>query len=66
MKTIELSHPSAMSARARAAEIASILAAVLIRTHSVENKAHSPKKRPVGLDFMPGQSVHTTPYQQEL
>ena len=66
MKNIELSHPSAMLARVRAAEITSILAAVLIRTHSVENKAHNPKQRPVGVDFMPGQSVHTTPYQQEV
>ena len=65
MKNIELSHSSAMSAEGRASEIASILAAALIRTHSVENKAHKQKQRPVGLDFMPGQSVHTTPYQQE-
>jgi hypothetical protein len=57
-----MNHPqlpcaAALSASARAAEITTILAAAIGR--SVLGQA------PVGLGFVPGSSVHTTPYQQE-
>jgi hypothetical protein len=61
MNNIALASPSEMSARARAGEIASILAAAIVRSVV----ANQPKLREVGLGFAPDQSVHTTPYQQE-
>jgi hypothetical protein len=61
MNNLELASPSAMSAGARAGEITCILAAAIIRTLATEE----PKHREVGLGFLPNQSVHTTPYQQE-
>lgn len=61
MKNIELTPPTTMSATARAAEITSILAAAIIRTHLVQTE----KQREFGLGFLPDQRVHTTPYQQE-
>lgn len=61
MKNIELTSPTAMSATARAAEITSILAAAIIRTHLAQTE----KQREFGLGFLPDQRVHTTPYQQE-
>ena len=62
MKNLELAPPSEMSASARAAEIAAILAAAIVRTLV----ADEPKqKEEVGLGFLPDQRVHTTPYQQE-
>ena len=61
MKSIELAHPSEMTASARAGEIIAILAATIVRT-LVPN---GPKQRAVGLGFLPDQRVHTTPYQEE-
>ncbi|OYZ72094.1 MAG: hypothetical protein B7Y06_12030 [Burkholderiales bacterium 24-55-52] len=61
MNNIELSLPSEMSASARAGEIAAILAYAIVRTLV----ADEPKKREVGLGFLPDQRVHTTPYPQE-
>ena len=61
MKNLELASPSEMSSSARAGEITSILAAVIVRTLV----ADEPKQREVGLGFLPDQRVHTTPYQQE-
>lgn len=61
MKNIELASPSEISPAARAGEITAILAAAIVRGHLTEGQ----KQREVGLGFMPGQSVHTTPYQQE-
>lgn len=61
MKNLELASPSKMSASARAGEITSILAAVIVRTLV----AAEPKQREVGLGFLPDQRVHTTPYQKE-
>lgn len=56
MKNIELASPTVMSATARAAEITSILAAI-VRTVV----AQAPKQREVDLGFLPDQRVHTTP-----
>ena len=61
MKNLELASPSEMTARARAGEITAILAAAIVRTLV----AGEPKQRAVGLGFLPGQRVHTTPYQEE-
>ena len=61
MKNLELASPSEMSACARAGEIASILAAAIVRTLA----AAEPIQREVGLGFLPDQRVHTTPYQEE-
>jgi 1-deoxy-D-xylulose 5-phosphate reductoisomerase len=61
MKNIELASPTVMSAIARAAEITSILAAAIVRTHL----AHAEKERAVDLGFVVRQRVHTTPYPQE-
>lgn len=63
MKNIELTSPTLMSPTGRAAEIASILAFAIIRTHIAENEAHSGIQREVDLGFLPDQRVHTTPYQ---
>ena len=61
MRNLELASPSEMSASARAGEITSILAAVIVRTLVADES----KQREVGLGFLPDQRVHTTPYQQE-
>ena len=61
MKNLELASPSEMSASARAGEITSILAAVIVRTLAGDDQ----KQREVGLGFLPDQRVHTTPYQKE-
>lgn len=61
MNNIELNPPSEMSASARAGEITAILAYAIVRTLV----ADEPKKREVGLGFLPDQRVHTTPYPQE-
>lgn len=61
MNNIELNPPSEMSASARAGEITTILAYAIVRTLV----ADEPKKREVGLGFLPDQRVHTTPYPQE-
>jgi hypothetical protein len=50
-----------MSARARACEITTILAAAIVRTLV----AAEPKQRAVGLGFLPDQRVHTTPINEE-
>lgn len=61
MKNLELAHPSEMSPGARAGEITAILAAAIVRTLV----AAEPKKRAVGLGFLPDQRVHTTPINEE-
>lgn len=61
MKNFELASPAAMPASARAAEITAILAAVIVRTQQDQ----AGQQRQVGLGFLPGQSVHTTPDPQE-
>ena len=61
MKNLELASPSEMSASARAGEITSILAAVIVRTLVGDDQ----KQREVELGFLPDQRVHTTPYQEE-
>ena len=61
MRNLELASPSEMSASARAGEITSILAAVIVRTLVADES----KQREVGLGFLPDQRVHTTPYQKE-
>jgi len=48
-----------MSPAARAADITSILAAAITRCYL----ANAEKERQIDLGFVPGQSVHTTPYQ---
>ena len=61
MKNLELASPLEMSASARAGEITTILAAAIVRTFVALVQI----KEPFGLGFVPDQSVHTTPYQQE-
>jgi hypothetical protein len=61
MKTLELPSPHEMPAVERAGEIATILAAAIVRTLA---PAPLPQSA-VGLGFFPDQSVHTTPYQKE-
>ncbi len=61
MTNLELPHPAEMSATARAGEITAILAAAVVRTHVNAGQ----NNREVCLAFLPDQSVHTTPYQQE-
>lgn len=58
MRTLELPPPAKLSAHARAAEIAAILARCLLRHHA-------DRERPVGVGFSPHQRVHTTPSQPE-
>jgi hypothetical protein len=53
MQTPELKSPASMSAADRAAEIAAILAAAIVRGY-----------RDFDLGFRADQSVHTTPYQK--
>lgn len=62
MKNIELSSPWEMSASARAGEITAILAAAIVRSLVAKEQ----KQSVVGLGFLADQSVHATPYQQEL
>lgn len=61
MTTQPLEPPKHLTPRARAAEITSILAAAIIRTH-LENKGTESSVR---LGFLPDQRVHTTPYPLE-
>jgi hypothetical protein len=61
MKPVALTPPADLSASARAAEITIILATAIVRTWIGEGQPESQ----VGLGFLPGQRVHTTPYQQE-
>lgn len=61
MKNIELASPELMSGPERAAEITSILAAAIIRTHLGQKV----EQREVDLGFLPEQRVHTTPYPKE-
>jgi hypothetical protein len=61
MKNIELAHPCAMSPAARATELTFILVAAITRCYL----ANKEKESQIGLGFVPGQSVHTNPYQQE-
>lgn len=61
MKNLKLASPSEMTASARAGEITAILAAAIVRTVVAEASI----QREVGIAFLPGKSVHTTPYQQE-
>ena len=63
MKTLKLITPDSMSALQRAAEITSILAAAIIRTHASAQYATDLKQRQIRLGFSPNQSVHTNPYQ---
>ena len=63
MKPIKLIPPEQMTARQRAAEITSILAAAIVRTHASGQAATDQNERQVGLGFMPDQRVHTNPYQ---
>ena len=64
MNPIKLIPPEQMSARQRAFEISSILAAAIMRTHDSGLAATDPEERQVGLGFMPRKSVHTNPYQK--
>jgi hypothetical protein len=61
MNNIEISSPSEMSARARAAEITTILAAAIVRTQLAQDA----KQREFDLGLLPDQRVHTTPYQEK-
>lgn len=63
MKPIKLNPPKQMTPRQRAAEITSILAAAIVRTHASGQAATEQIERQVGLGFMPDQRVHTNPYQ---
>ncbi len=61
MKNLKLASPSEMAPRARAGEITTILAAAIVRALVTD----APRQSEVRLGFLPNQSVHTTPYQQE-
>lgn len=63
MKPIKLLPPEQMTARQRAFEITSILAAAIVRTHASGLVATDQNERQVGLGFFGHQSVHTNPYQ---
>ena len=63
MKPVKLTPPEQMSARQRAAEITSILAAAILRTHASGQAATDQNERQVGLGFSGHQRVHTNPYQ---
>jgi len=65
MKTLPLPPPQQMSPSARVAEITAILAAAVVRTHlsQIEHKQRAQRDKTLG--FLPGQSVHTNPYQPE-
>ena len=65
MKNLELASPPEMSASARAGEIASILAAAIVRTLAADEPKQRANSTKEGLGFLPNQRVHTTPYQQE-
>ena len=63
MKSVALPLPAALTPAARAAEIAAILAAAIIRSQS-PSLAEETK---VDLGFLPNQRVYATPYyRQEL
>ena len=61
MKNLKLASPSEMAPNARAGEITTILAAAIVRALVT----HEPRQSEVRLGFLPTQSVHTTPDQQE-
>ena len=61
MKNLKLASPSEMAPSARAGEITTILAAAIVRALVTV----APHQSAVRLGFLPNQSVHTTPYQQE-
>jgi len=61
MKNLELTSPAEMSARARAGEIAAIVAGAIVRSQPAAGR----ERREVDLGFSPDQRVHTTPYHQE-
>jgi len=65
MKTLALPPPQQMSPAARVAEITAILAAAVVRTHLSQIEHTEREQRNKTLGFVPGQSVHTSPYQQE-
>ena len=65
MKTLALPLPQQMSPAARVTEITTILAAAVVRTHLSQIEHTERVQRDKTLGFLPGQSVHTTPYQQE-
>ncbi len=65
MKHLELIPPHLLSATARAAEIAVILANAIVRTQRPEGSTQSADPRAVVLGFLPGKSVHPTPYPKE-
>ena len=62
MNPIELPHPSDLSACERAAQITVILAAAIVRSQL----ALAEECEKVRLGLSPDQSVHVTPYQEEL
>ena len=64
MKPIKLATPDSMSALQRAAEIASILAATIIRTHASALDATDLEQRQIRLGFSGQQSVHTNSHLQ--
>jgi len=64
MKSIKLTTPDSMSALQRAAEITSIMAAAIIRSHVSAQDATDQKQRQLRLGFAGQQSVHTNPYLQ--
>ena len=65
MKHLELTPPHLLSATARAAEIAAILANAIVRTQRAEAPTQSADPRAVVLGFLPGKSVHRTPSTEE-
>lgn len=65
MKTHLLPPPQQMTPAARVAEITAILAAAVVRTHLSQIEHTEREQRDKTLGFLPGQSVHTNPYQPE-
>jgi hypothetical protein len=63
MKTLALPPPQQMSPAARVAEITAILAAAVVRTRLSQIEHTERVQRDENLGFLPGQSVHTNPYQ---
>ena len=64
MKSIKLAKPDSMSALQRAAEITSILAAAIIRSHASAQDATDQTQRQIRLGFSGQPSVHANPYLQ--
>ena len=63
MKTIKLATPDSISAPERAAEITSILASAIARSHPSAQNATDQRQRQIQLGFSGQQSVHTNLYQ---